>query len=151
MDLFSNFNFLSLESSPRDELYEILNHYLDERSKIEEIRNIYIVANSIMEDKITILFPEHHDKDYSVKIDIFCERFGIDSEIKDTWKKIRTNRNIFAHGEQEYIDNKWIVTLDSGRRITLDKEKYIECLEDMAKIEEEIAIKCPDFNKKKFE
>lgn len=132
MKLFSNFNFFSAGGDYISELDEIIQQFMDERSKIEQLRNIYIITNAILEDQISV-----SGCDYCECIDKFVKENFTGEEEKDIlslWHGIRKERNAFAHGSQVYSDNNWKVSLN-GLSFNINSFNYKDYLEKISKLE----------------
>ena len=139
MNLFSNFNFFSRGDKPEEDLDEIIQHYLDERSKIEEIRNIYIIKNALIDDKLK--YSSIEGNDYCQRINKYCNDKGIDSNIKSLWHEVRQMRNVFAHGEQKFQKNEWAIKLKYNKKpIYINDATYKDYLKKIYDLEKSINI-----------
>ena len=136
MKLFSNFNFFSAGDDYANELDDIVQHFMDERSKIEQLRNLYIVNNAIIDEQLQSLVL---GKDYFERINNFisdkhsstiCDK----KTLMDLWHKIRKKRNAFAHGTQTYSNNNWEITLDN-EKYDVNDVNYMDYLADISELE----------------
>lgn len=128
--LFSNFDFVSLSKGYETRMEEALDVFLNNRSKIEELRNMYIIENALIEDKLKIILSSN--RKYIDLIDEYVSGNNVDSDTANLWHKVRIDRNILAHGTIEF-ENGYNIAKDDKNRIVSEEnfEKKISCLKEL--------------------
>lgn len=148
MKLFSNFNFFSTGNDYATELDEIIQQFMDEKSKIEQLRNIYIISNAILDDQISDLVV---GSDYCDRINNYLNKYFTGEqrrELASLWHEIRKERNAFAHGNQSYGNNNWNVSF-KNLSFDVNSNNYKDYLEKISKLEKLLESKgLVLFNKK---
>jgi len=126
--LFSNFDFMSLNTW-RDRIDDAMDAFLNNRNKMEELRNIYIVENSIIEDEL----KQHvTSQTYFDQINDYCSQKGIDNSIKSLWHKVRKDRNALAHGNVTFENGYNIVAGSNG--ISISETEFKDKLEQLKEL-----------------
>ncbi|MEG0358989.1 MAG: hypothetical protein RR598_06975 [Anaerorhabdus sp.] len=136
MRLFSNFSFFSAGSKYENELEEIVEQFMDEKSKIEQLRNIYIICNSILDDQLCSL--SIMGCNYYERINKFIEdKFTGNDKItaKNLWHKVRKKRNAFAHGTQVYVNGGWEITGEGLPMFFVNDHNYKDFLKEIEDLE----------------
>ncbi len=113
--LFSNFDFVSLSNGYEDRTEEAISVFLNNRNKIEELRNMYIVENSLIEDELKSKGIKGNYKKSIKKYVSDNYQYGY---IKDKWDKVRNDRNVLAHGVVSFKNGINIVTGKDGRIVS---------------------------------
>lgn len=119
--LFSNFDFISL-SNWEERIDEAIAAFLNNRNRMDELRNIYIVENSIIEDVLSDLY----EGDYFNKINEYSSDQKLDNDTKGLWHSIRKDRNTLAHGT---------ITFENGLNIAKNKGDFVSESEYKEKME----------------
>ncbi len=127
--LFSNFDFISLNDW-QDSIDDSIKAFLNNRSKIEELRNMYIVENSLIEDKLKVECSSNYN--YKKLIETYVRSNPQYGYIENRWHEIREDRNTLAHGKPSFENGINIVTGNEGRVVSEnDFENKVKALKEL--------------------
>ncbi len=126
--LFSNFDFISLKNW-EDRIDDSIKAFLNNRSKIEELRNMYIVENALIEDELE---SKSTGRNYKKLIENYVSDKPEYGNIKVKWDEVRKDRNVLAHGRISFENGVNIVTGKNGRVVSEnDFEAKVNALKEL--------------------
>lgn len=137
--LFSNFDFISMNNW-LDRVDDTVAAFLNNRSKMQELRNMYIVENSLIED---ILKNKKYCGKYNDQINSYCSNEKIDSTVQTVWHNVRMDRNVLAHGVISFEQGYNVATGSNGREVR--ENDYDSKMSDLKMLTDEIKKHDPLF------
>ncbi len=115
--LFSNFDFISLNTW-QDRIDDAMEAFLNNRNKLQELSNMYIVENAIIEDRLKEL---NFNGQYFQMIQDYIKNNSINNSIGNLWHEVRLDRNALAHGRIEF-KNGFNIVIGSNEREVSEKD-----------------------------
>lgn len=137
--LFSNFDFLSMNNW-QDRIEDSVTAFLNNRSKMDELRNIYIVENSLIEDWLR---QKNYTGDYCAQIANYCGNKNVRSDFISLWHDVRKDRNVLAHGNISFNSGYNKAVGNSGRVVS--ENDYTEKMQNLKRLTDALKQLDSDF------
>ncbi len=145
MKLFSNFNFFSTQNY-ENELEDVITHFVNNKSRIEELRTAYILFNSKIDDILDVKGTVGNN--YCERINNYLANCSNDPnkirKIKVLWHEVRIVRNALAHGKQEFCNSEWMFYIN-GNAIVVDVNEFKKYLKKLKDLEQDLSDIDRDF------
>lgn len=107
---------------------------------MQELRNMYIVENSLIEDKLR---QKNFYGDYINQITDYYSSETIDPSVQYVWHNVRMDRNVLAYWKISFEQGYNIATGSNGREVS--ENEYNSKISDLKSLTDELKKHDPHF------